>query len=262
MQKLLIFLGLIVFFSACKNNSDSPSDRENGSLEEAPSNLIEPALLEQAKIRLATIDSDAFNAIPSSASNNAKALCEKSKGYKSNTWEGLNDCSWVMEKEQILKHKELVSRNGQQLSLKIGEGVQNFENKTQDAAQSTFYQFKNYLASSKYFLIEEHVTGKCPHTKIIKEIDASEHRLKGIVSPSPNGLHFLTYSAENKANIRCNNQLQCYSFTTEGLHKNWHLPLKDKIIQELKYSNDKDVYISLLSNNKGKDVLNYLHLSW
>ncbi len=257
--KVSNLLFLMFFLFACSDeNNDKSSDATDLSKNDSYS-LIEPSLLEKANLKLTLINQEDFEEIPypENSFQASKNNCEASKGYNADQWEGLNLCSWAVEKEKINFYKTFVSRIEDQLILNTENGKIRLNHKIETNEDPTYYQFKDYISSSNYYLIEEITNQQCLHSKLISSKEGNTHRFKGTLSLSENGLFFIVYTSTIIRDLKCPNKIEFYEFKDSGIEKKWHLPLKNQRIKDLKFVKNKAIYIAFSKNNDQTNRLKY-----
>lgn len=266
MKFLPAFFCFFLLFIACKK-VDKPNDSANeveNTLSKIEQSIIPVELLERAKASIEIISSEEFEQIehPEASFQKVRELCEASKGYSNDVWEGVNECSWAVEKERIKLQSEFVSRKEDQLILKMEKHSLSLEHNPEAPAGSTFYQFKSYEPKSKYFLIDEMISGKCIRSKLINAENSNQYNVKGTLLPSGDGINFIAYYPKIGPSPLCIQKLESYTLKAEGLHKNWHIPLNNKIITGIKYPEKGKLFVSVRSKNKTEEPVEYLQLTW
>jgi len=250
---------LLLVFTACKNSTDTASIADNTVESPPKASIIPVSILKKAKVHISEINQSDFESIsdPNAAFQASEKLCKKSKGYKSDNWEGINDCSWAVEKERIKAFENLVSRKDQELILKMDGGNLNFVNNEQAIKGATYYQFINYLSKPNYYLLKEIITDQCPVSKLINAKTSEQYQIKGNIRPSSDGQYLIAYN-HALTSPDCSNKLELYQLNTDGLEKRWHLPLSKNAIVDIKYTDGQESFLCLLANNK----TSYHKLTW
>jgi len=271
-----IFLNLficLVFFSTCRNDNssstvivekESPSPIITSPSKRSHDQIIAPALLEKVNIQLVTIDQATFEATPHPEADFLKSqvLCLQSNGYKNDEWQGLNDCSWVVEQEVIKKYSKRASRQKDQLLLQMDNGTLAIKHDLDSPKGQTYYRLRDYFPTSNYYLIEEVVAGACIRSKLINANNRNQFNVKGQVSCSGDETHLLSYYLSSNNDSDCLGRLEYYQLNDEGLDKKWYLPLSNKAITALKYISSKKVLISTRPNGQPDEALQYSQLTW
>lgn len=267
MYKLNLIAVFLLFYSACGNPSDHDSSQNKDNTENvivhSSSTFIAPELLKKTGINLTSITQQDFEAVPfpDAEYRKSKALCEDSKGYKADQWEGLNECSWAAELERINAHNDLVSRNQNILTLKTAGGDSSFEHTPDGNNGIIYYRFKDYLAATNYFLIEEIINGQCMQSRLVSGKSGLQFDFKGTVNPASDDKHLIVYALNPDKAFKCSNKLEYYVLENEELIKKWHIPLMSNYIQELKFTNDKDLFLSYLKENNAARSLEYVKIT-
>ena len=226
---------------------------------QAKASIIPTAVLEKAKVHILEISKNDFenSAQSNAALQTSEKLCEKSKGYKSDNWEGINDCSWALEKEKIKVFDKLVARKDQELILKMDNGSLSFVNNETAMKGATYYQFITYLPKPNYYLVKEIIAGQCAISKLINTKNSEQYPIKGSIKPSLDGRYLIAYN-QASTSIDCPNMLELYQLNADGLEKKWRLPFNSNAITDIKYADGQEVFLSLLADNK----LSYHKLTW
>lgn len=224
--------------------------------------FLEQNILEKADIKVTAVNELAFQKASSNedAYSNITALCEKSKGYQSNAWEGLNDCSWAAEQERIASF-EHINRQEDRLLIKKAEGTLEIEHSFFDNQPTRYAQFGGYLSANNYYIIEQLQANHCIQTKLIPHEGEQEYLLKGrmLVYGKEDQFYLLSHQLDKHAN--CLNKIAHYSWTTEGLTKSWEIPLKNRKITEANVNDDGTIYLSLSYLEKNIRQTTYLKVN-
>lgn len=264
MPKISTLCFFLVFLLACGGNPDAkkPGNDDNLSIEPALE-IIAPSLLDKANLTLSDISQQDFEAIPYPDVDFRKSrqLCEQSKGYQANQWEGLNECSWAEEKEKINAFKELVRRKDKQLFLKTSTGEISFQHSPKAKEGATFYRFKDYISTSNYYLIEEIINGQCLNARLVSGVDGQAFTFKGMLTPFPDGIHFIVYYLNPIGAANCSNKLEYYEIGAEGILKKWHVPFQNHRVQDLKLGDDREVYLALLNYREAGQEIDYMKIT-
>jgi hypothetical protein len=264
MSKTIAFSVITLLLVACGSNNDPNQLPGNDNISLQPTQkIIAPELLTKANLTLTAISQEDFEAIPyqDAEFRKSKKLCEQSKGYQANQWEGLNECIWAIEQEKINAFKELVSRKNNQLILKTTSGEIQLEHNPKATSGATYYRFIDFLPISNHYLIEENISEQCIQSKLISGIDGSQFRFKGTLTTTKDGLHFFICSPSSKEVFNCSNKLEYYEMGTESILKKWHLPFQNHRIQNLKLI-DNNIFLSLLNSPQPKDITDYIKITF
>ncbi|MFT5165910.1 MAG: hypothetical protein ACI8P3_001141 [Saprospiraceae bacterium] len=263
MSKIFTAFFFVIFLATCENNPDSNKPQNTTVLIKPAAKIIAPLLLDKANISLTEISQKDFEAIPYQDADfrKSKQLCEQSKGYNANQWEGLNECSWAIEQEKINAHQEVVSRKDKELILKTTTGEISIKHNTKASTGATYYRFKDFIPTSNYYLVEEIISGQCLNSSLISGIDGSPFNFKGLLTPSPDGRHFIVHSLNPTGTTNCSNKLAYYETGDEGILKKWHIPLQNHRIQDLKLVGDHEVYLALLNNSDPAKDNDYIKIT-
>lgn len=231
---------LILCFSCSQEKSSIPNEDQTSI------SFIEESILKRIDVSVESINKSIFDRIVSKDSTFAGIvqLCKSSKGYSSNTWEGLNDCSWAIEQVRI-EQNEAVSREGDRLMVQKANGILEIQHATINGQPSSFVQFSGYLPANNYYILEQMHLDRCTETKLIHKENDTEYLLKGKVLVTGESEQLLVYSKRLSNSIRCINQLSLYGWTAEGLTKYWNLPLKNREILSVKQGIDQHIYLQL-----------------
>ncbi len=260
------FFLLFLLLSACTNSSERP-EVQNPTVKTptiAEQKFMLKSLLEKVNVSLEFISQKEFENIadPEAAFQKVRTLCEQSEGYSEDIWEGLNECSWAVEKERIKKHQDIVSRDGDKLVLKMNKYPLSLEHNPDAPRGATYYQFKTYIPSSNYFLIEEMVSEKCTRSKLVNSITNNQYNVTGSVVPSKNGTQFISYFKGANSPSKCTPKIELFEIGAEGLIKKWHFPINNKSIGNAKFPSENELYLSILSKTKPSEDIKYVKLSW
>lgn len=260
MSKISTLFFFLVFLLACGDNQDTKKagNDDNLSIEPAPE-IIAPALLDKANLELSDISQEDFEAIPYPDADFRKSrqLCEQSKGYKANQWEGLNECCWAEEKEKINAFKEVVRRKDKQLFLKTSSGEISLQHSPEAKEGATYFRFKDFISTSNYYLIEEIINGQCLNSRMISGVDGQAFNFKGMLTPFPDGIHFIVYYLNPSGAANCSNKLEYYEIGAEGILKKWHIPFQNHRVHDLKPGGDREVYLALSINEETTQEIDY-----
>lgn len=89
-------------------------------------------------------------------------MCAESKGYKKDEWDALNECSWAVEKYQMDRHPNVISRSGGQLLIRATDSLITLTHKADE-----YYQFVDYFSKSKHLVIRVLRPLACPEYWLI-----------------------------------------------------------------------------------------------
>ncbi len=239
MPRFLLF-GLLFCFS-CTQEKAAPTKEDKSS-----TTFIEESAISRANISVESLTKAKFEDVVPIDSTFAgiKRLCKNSKGYLSDTWEGLNDCSWAIEQARI-DQNDLVKRDGDRLLLEKSNGILELQHTSINEQASSYVQFSGYLPANKYYILEQMHLDQCIETKLIHQENDTEYLLKGKVFVIGKEEQLLVYSKRLSNSVRCTNQLSLYGWTSEGLTKYWNLPLKNREVQSIKQGPDRHIYLHL-----------------
>ncbi len=159
-------------------------------------------------------------------------FCDESKGYRANTWLGLNKCSWAIEKYRLDHSSNLVQRHGDELHIILPDGAKRsfIHNKSENEA--LYYQFHRHLADQGLVCIEKIQENHCPQFLLIQQESGSEQVLEGQPFWSPEGTAFLLQSNDQD----CRERLEHWSITTGKAQRDWVVDFPDKALQEVKWA--------------------------
>ena len=155
--------------------------------------------------------------------NGIDKLCAESKGYKSMEWEGLNDCSWVLEKERLKKDASLVQRIGDVLKFKMSNGTYNINHKTNAATnETTYFQYLGYLTEPAAFVIKQIQTEGCHKYWFLPQNGEEKSALKGQLSFNPGKTAFIQFGTKKE----CLELIRFCTITKEGYEKHDELTIE------------------------------------
>jgi len=116
--------------------------------------------------------------------------CSESKRYQSKDWEGVNSCSWALEKEIISALPEYVKRDENGLKFQTDEGGwRNIENPNA--------MVNLYLPQFHVFILKFHSTENCQEYGIYDPKDNVIQQLKGRFFLHPNQNYFAVLPNNN-----------------------------------------------------------------
>jgi len=215
-KRFLLFVLLILSFS-CANNTDSNTSTTTQEADATPS-LSQP--------KMTTIGAGVYEAALDASLKDMPIdrLCQESKGYKNHLWEGMNKCSWAVEKFRIDQNKDKVQRNGDQLQLLISDSGRQIElthlKATSEQRAATFYQFQGYLPKADTYYLEVFRGNQCPQFWMINATTGARTSFNG--RPVFNDLQdaFMMSTAVPK-NASCPNELSFWKLVDQTFTQQW-----------------------------------------
>ncbi|MFK7808979.1 MAG: hypothetical protein AB8F74_14335 [Saprospiraceae bacterium] len=213
MKNLLLLLLSVFFLCQCADKSAT----------------AEGKTIRKTKLDLKTCaqaDYDALIAKEKKRSPIAR-LCAESKGYRKDEWDALNECSWAVEKHQMNLHPEMVQRKGGQLFLSFADSTHLLTHQADE-----YYQFVDYLPSSKHFIIRILRPLACPMYWLLNTATNEKTVLSGEPIFTGDKKSFLLSMSSESDKISCPETISYWSLVNGQFQEHGFLK-HDKGVSEL-----------------------------
>ncbi len=215
MNENILLLVLSLFFIGCTSKSSSEKVDSDQSSTISKASFLQTKMISLDSYKTATVNSSDISPVD--------RLCKESKGYNKNEWEGINECSWAVEKFQLEQHSNLVKRSGHQLILELADGPKTFSHSFDEGEPRTFYQFKNHHDKANLFCIAKYIENSCPQYLLIQKNNGHTESYDGLPVFNSNQDAFLLSTA-SKSISSCKNELQYWKITDGKAAKVWSGP--------------------------------------
>lgn len=231
MKLILPCLFTVLLLCGCQSNLSEKASEQEGQTSKAATN----------ELSLEPIDAKTYQAaLLTNRRSSIEQLCEESKGYRRNQWQGLNECDWAIEKQLLDLEKTQAKRNENVLSLKLGnEKWLTIEHE----ANGTYYQYKGYLAKIKSYLVLITKAQECPSFWLINPENGSKQHVSGVPYFSADQQKAFVTSVNSTTSKACNNQIELWTFNDGTLQQQRSYPTKDRITEKLFWKGNKEVVL-------------------
>lgn len=192
-------------------------------------NYLDTAIFAKAGATISSISRQKFNEIPASEHEMlVERFCKESKGYQKGIWEGLNDCSWAVEKYKLANLSEKLMRTNDTLVIKLKNGEnKEFIHDKSNPGQILYFQFKHDLQNINFFVVEAIQNGKCRVSHLVNATDGTSFQINGTLYFSNDHGTFLASSFSKELPMNCTNKIELYKIANGQLEKIWHIPTGD-----------------------------------
>jgi len=227
----ILFLAIICCSLSCQSEDKSNAKAIVSDKSTATSSIKWVNSNDQFQMK--TISKEIFNKSIERSENQllVEKFCSKSKGYQMDTWKGLNECSWAIEKYMILQDKDRVSRTEHLLKLKLDNG-NTFErgHRIEEPNNSTYYRYHKYFPKTNLYVIEVVKSDQCPIYWLINAKDGTKTELIGKPCFRADGMAMILVTGTPKN--QCSNNLEYMSITQDGmLKRKWQYTAKEWTVQ-------------------------------
>ncbi len=239
MKRSLLYLLAIVFFWTCQSDVSKQQASKPSSVNVKPEQL-----------QLQPVEATVYQtALRSNHSSSIEQLCEDSKGYRRNEWQGLNECDWVIENQLLSKDMMRAKRNEDVLSLKLDN--KQWIDITHNP-EGIYYRYKGYLSGISKYLVLISPADDCPAFWLINSSDGGKQKIEGLPYFSANGHQAIVTSGGITPSKACNSQLEHWQFTNNEFQQQSTLTTQNRVTEKLFWKGDKEVLLrqSALDSDK------------
>lgn len=244
---VLIFFLLVIACTPEKDNSDAGKPDISTlprHLQEKiqKTNYLDTAIFANAGATISSISRQKFEETPDSEHKMlVEKFCKESKGYQKGIWEGLNDCSWAVEKYKLANLSEWLVRTNDTLTIKLKNGEKkDFIHDKSNPDQILYFQFKDFLQDINFFVVEAIQNGKCRVSHLVSASDGSSFQINGTLFFSDDQGTFLASSFSKELPMNCTNKIELYKIANSQLEKIWHIPTGDWGVTEARFIHQKE----------------------
>lgn len=261
-----------LLLASCTSEKDNIASKKDLNLLEIPIHIqktienikyLDSTKFAKVNATIQAISKEEFESSnPSTEKQLFEKFCKKSKGYQKGIWEGQNDCSWAVEKNNLEKYGEWANRRNDTLIIKLkNNDVIEFVHDNTNPEQVLYYQFKNYLQKTGFIAIEEIQKGKCRITSLINENDGSIFIIKGKLFFSKDQNAFLAASFHSEVPLHCTNKIELYNLADAQISKIWHIPTGNWGVTDARFISQNDFLLEQSTTGIPAEYKFYLKVS-
>ena len=218
------FLALLLVLAACSNSESPPS---------APSQSTSSPQVHHTPIK-----ATAFQQVRGDSLQKVliERFCEESKGYQENTWLGLNQCIWAIEKYRLAQYPELLQRQADTLIIPLVNGsTKRYIHRGLQTETPTYFRFQRYLPQNGLVLLERIDNQQCTQQVLLRLADGQETRLTGWPYFPKNERFFIL----NGGTEDCRSTLEYWHLQEGQATQKWTQPLTTGPLQEVRWIDDQ-----------------------
>ncbi len=156
------------------------SERTSDSKTDTPKTASEGSdvVLNAKKIKIFNLNKSDFDKTASNNENHnlVEKFCNQSKGYQSKEWEGMNDCSWAIEKYLLEKNQNLL-RAGNELILSFSNGTK--QNLLHKEETQQYFQYDGFWEKGNLYVVKEINKGACQKTHLFNKDTGKAREFEG-----------------------------------------------------------------------------------